>query len=74
MNTLDLFEPEGRGDAVTRREFVRLAAATGLAVGAGSLTSAGAAEKNAFGIPVRALGRTGERSPRSASAATTSGK
>jgi len=61
MKTRNHFEPERRGDAVTRREFVRLAAATGLAVGAGSLTSAGAAEKNASGIPVRTLGRTGEK-------------
>ena len=61
MNTLELSEIEIRGDAVTRREFVRLAAATGLAVGAGSITYAGAAETNASGIPVRTLGRTGEK-------------
>jgi aryl-alcohol dehydrogenase-like predicted oxidoreductase len=61
MNALDLFEAEVSGGAVTRREFVRLAASTGLAVGAGSLTYAGAAEKNASGIPVRSLGRTGEK-------------
>lgn len=61
MNTRQLSELEIRSDAVTRREFVKLTAATGLAVGVGSLTYAGAAEKNASGIPVRMLGRTGEK-------------
>jgi aryl-alcohol dehydrogenase-like predicted oxidoreductase len=43
---------------VTRREFVKLAAATSIAVGAGSL--AWAAEKQG-GMPYRTLGRTGEQ-------------
>ena len=47
------------GDAsVTRREFVKLAAATSIAVGVGSL--AWAAEKPG-GMPYRVLGRTGEK-------------
>ena len=44
--------------SVTRREFVKLAAATSIAVGAGSL--AWAAEKKG-GMPYRTLGRTGEQ-------------
>lgn len=44
--------------SVTRREFVKLAAATSFAVGAGSL--AWAAEKQ-DGMPYRILGRTGEK-------------
>ena len=44
--------------SVTRREFVKLAAATSIAVGAGSL--AWAAEKQG-GMPYRTLGRTGEK-------------
>ncbi len=43
---------------LTRREFVKLAAATSIAVGAGSLASASTSEG---GIPYRTLGRTGER-------------
>jgi hypothetical protein len=43
---------------LTRREFVKLAAATSIAIGAGSL--AGAAEKQG-GMPYRTLGRTGEQ-------------
>jgi aryl-alcohol dehydrogenase-like predicted oxidoreductase len=43
---------------VTRREFVKLAAATSIAVGAGSL--AWATEKEG-GMPYRILGRTGEK-------------
>jgi hypothetical protein len=37
MNRLEFSELATRGDAVTHREFVRLAAATGLEVGAGLL-------------------------------------
>ena len=44
--------------SITRREFVKLAAATSIAVGAGSL--AWAAEKQG-GMPYRTLGRTGEQ-------------
>src|SRR4029077_15693551 len=47
------------GASVTRREFVKLAAATGIAVGAGSL--AWAADEQSRGMPYRSLGRTGER-------------
>ena len=43
---------------LTRRKFVKLAAATGIAVGAGSLASGSTSEG---GMPYRALGRTGER-------------
>jgi predicted aldo/keto reductase-like oxidoreductase len=61
MKTQEHSALERCGDAVTRRKFIRLAASTGVAVGAGSLTYAGAAEKNAAGIPMRTLGRTGEK-------------
>jgi uncharacterized protein len=44
--------------SLTRREFVKLAAATTIAVGAGSITSAAASKD---GVPYRPLGRTGER-------------
>ena len=47
------------GASVTRREFVKLAAATGIAVGAGSL--AWAADEQSGGMPYRILGRTGEQ-------------
>ena len=43
---------------VTRRKFVKLAAATTIVVGAGSLASAGTSDG---GMPYRTLGRTGER-------------
>jgi aryl-alcohol dehydrogenase-like predicted oxidoreductase len=43
---------------LTRRKFVKLAAATGIAVGAGSLASGSNSEG---GMPYRVLGRTGER-------------
>ena len=43
---------------LTRRKFVKLAAATGIAVGARSLASGSTSEG---GMPYRALGRTGER-------------
>jgi predicted aldo/keto reductase-like oxidoreductase len=48
----------GSEGAVTRREFVKLAAATTIAMSTGSL--AWAAEKE-HGMPYRTLGRTGER-------------
>jgi aryl-alcohol dehydrogenase-like predicted oxidoreductase len=44
--------------SLTRREFVKLAAATTIAVGAGSLTSTAASGGR---VPYRPLGRTGER-------------
>jgi uncharacterized protein len=44
--------------SLTRREFMKLAAATTFAVGVGSLAAAAASES---GMPYRALGRTGER-------------
>ena len=43
---------------LTRRKFVKLAAATTIVVGAGSLASAGTSDG---GMPYRTLGRTGER-------------
>jgi predicted aldo/keto reductase-like oxidoreductase len=55
MKAPAFLEPRG----VTRREFVKLAATTSLAIGAGSL--AGAAEKTPSEFPVRPLGRTGEK-------------
>jgi aryl-alcohol dehydrogenase-like predicted oxidoreductase len=47
-----------RNEGVTRREFVKLAVAGGMAAGVGSAAWGGAADGT---IPTRALGRTGEK-------------
>jgi predicted aldo/keto reductase-like oxidoreductase len=56
--TLVITSTEADDARLTRRKFVKLAAATTLAVGAGSLASAGT---NEGGMAYRSLGRTGER-------------